>query len=120
MQSNLTVEDVMTADLMQIGTSTTVEEAQTFLLESGLKVVPVIGDLNDALGIVSLHDITPDIDPKADVTTVMAKPAITIDLKATIGEAAKVMKQEYIHHLIVTEDGSPIGMISTFDMLELI
>lgn len=43
-------------------------------------------------------------------------PIVTIDKNASCGEALELMSKNHIHHLIVTENNDPIGLISDRDV----
>lgn len=41
-------------------------------------------------------------------------------MDATAGEALRVMVANQIRHLVVTEDGEPVGVLSSRDLLALV
>ncbi|NBY19118.1 CBS domain-containing protein [bacterium] len=43
-------------------------------------------------------------------------PIVTIDKNASCGEALELMSKNHIHHLIVTENNDPIGLVSDRDV----
>ena len=45
------------------------------------------------------------------------KPALTIPANATVSEAAKVMTERRIGALVVTDAGSPVGLVSERDLV---
>ena len=51
------------------------------------------------------------------VSEIMSKPVIACDPSATVGKAQEVMAKHGIRHLPVIEKGTPVGMVSTRDLL---
>ena len=49
----------------------------------------------------------------------MSRPLVTIDSEAPAFAALRLMLEENIHHLIVTEEGKIVGVISATDLLLL-
>jgi len=59
------------------------------------------------------------LGPDTVVTQVMSRPLVTIDSDAPAFAALRLMLEENIHHLVVTEEGRIIGVISATDLLLL-
>jgi CBS domain-containing protein len=47
----------------------------------------------------------------------MSSPVDTVDADTSFGEAAKRMREEEIHRLLVVQDGQPVGVISISDFV---
>jgi len=113
----MTVGDLMSGDIVAVDGLDPVEAVREILLASGLHALPVLDEGARAIGIVTLADLFNAEDEQQPVSSVMAQPIVTIDVQASLAEAASVMKSEYLHHLIVTEGLETIGILSTFDLL---
>ena len=76
------------------------------------------------LGVVSGKDLMPfvenGVDENLTVRDVM-HPALTININASLREAADLMIQKHHHRLIVIDeddpDAFPLGVISSFDIV---
>ncbi|HUM26711.1 MAG TPA: CBS domain-containing protein, partial [Anaerolineales bacterium] len=76
------------------------------------------------LGVVSGHDllrfVKDGLGEKLTVRDVM-HPALTIDIHASLRDAANMMIQNHHHRLVVIDkddpDAFPLGAISTFDIV---
>ncbi len=110
------IGDLMTGDLVVIETSDLVGSARRLLVESGLHVLPVVDERGDAVGVVTTADLADTPDAEA-VDSVMASPLVTIDYTASVSEAAAVMRGEHLHHLVVTDEGETVGVLSSYDLL---
>jgi CBS domain-containing protein len=119
-----TVADVMSDAILVCRGKTPVASAARAMTSAGWRSVLVVDARGKILGVVSgldlLHFVKDGIDDKLIVRDVM-HPAMTIDLHASLREAADSMIQNHHHRLIVTDkedpDAFPLGVISTFDIV---
>lgn len=115
------VEDLMTGDMLTMRVSDPPERARDLMLSLGIHAIPLLDDDGAVAGIVTSHDLVDDqLDDDANLEELMSSPVVTINCEATVQEAAELMRSELIHHLIVLEDGDPVGILSTFDLLRVI
>lgn len=54
------------------------------------------------------------------VSAVMSSPLINIDVNRTIRDASKVMAEQGVRHLTVTENGKIVGVISIRDLVKMV
>jgi CBS domain-containing protein len=86
--------------------------------------VLVVDAKGKTLGVISGRDLVQfvgkDIDPQQTVRDIM-HTALTIDINASLREAADKMIQNHHHRLVVMDtddpDAFPLGVISTFDIV---
>ncbi len=111
------VADLLTGDLVALRPVDTVARAREIIVESGLHALPIL-DGQRTVGVVTLADCEDHLDHEA-LGDVASGPPVTVDVAATVAEAAELMRTEHIHHLLVTERGSgeTIGMLSSLDLL---
>jgi CBS domain-containing protein len=112
------VKDLMTSDVQTLGPLSTVADARSRMLLGAINSIPVMSDDGRVVGIVSSHDLVDDWDDDILLSEIMTLAVVTIEAEATIAEAAQIMRAELVHHLVVTEVGAPIGIVSTFDLLD--
>lgn len=113
------ISDLMTGDLIAIRPSDRAGRALDILLQSGLHALPIVDDDGAPVGIVTTADLVP-IDADLPVGERFCGPPITLDQTATVSEAAKVMRQEFVHHIIVTEGRTAVGILSSHDLLRVL
>ena len=83
----------------------------------------LVADHGDYVGIVSEADLVRKaMASGADAEQVMARsvmstPVMTIDIAQSAHEASDVMAERAIRHLVITEEGRVVGMISVRDLL---
>lgn len=119
-----TVGDVMSDAILVCRGKTPVASAARAMTSSGWRSVLVVDIKGKVLGVVSGHDllrfVKEGVDESLTVRDVM-HPALTIDINASLREAADLMIQNHYHRLVVVDkddpDAFPLGAISTFDIV---
>jgi CBS domain-containing protein len=119
-----TVADVMSDAILVCRGKTPLVSAARAMTSAGWRSVLVVNAKGKILGVVSGLDLLPyvkdGVDDKLVVRDVM-HPAITIDMHASLQEAAKLMIENHYHRLVVIDkedpEAFPLGAISTFDIV---
>lgn len=119
-----TVADVMSDSILVCRAKTPLISAARTMTQAGWRSVLVVDAKGKSLGVVSGKDLMPFVekgmDEKLTVQDVM-HPALTIDITATLREAADKMIQNHHHRLVVTDkddpDAFPLGIISSYDIV---
>ncbi|MEW6247859.1 MAG: CBS domain-containing protein [Nitrospirota bacterium] len=116
------VADYMSHDVRSIHRDATIKEAGrllqkwkvgSLLVDDGLRYIGIITDTD-----LSRKAVARGLDP--NTTTVkqcMSKSILTIEDTEPMTEAIRLMKENGIRHLPVTEDGTIIGVLSVSDLL---
>jgi CBS domain-containing protein len=119
-----TVGDVMSDAILVCRGKTPIVSAARTMTQAGWRSVLVVDAKGKVLGVVSGKDLLPfvqnGVDEKLVVRDVM-HPALTIDIHASLREAADKMIQNHHHRLIVVDNADPeafpLGIISSFDIV---
>ena len=119
-----TVGDVMSDAILVCRGKTPILSAARTMTQAGWRSVLVVDAKGKVLGVVSGSSLLPfvknGIDEKLVVRDVMHKP-LTIDIHASLREAADKMIQNHHHRLVVVDDSDPeafpLGIISSFDIV---
>ncbi len=83
----------------------------------------LVADHGDYVGIVSEADLVRKAMASGAsaeqivARSVMSTPVMTIDIAQSAHEASDVMAERGIRHLVITEEGRVVGMISVRDLL---
>ena len=78
------------------------------------------------LGIVTESNLVRDALPYSlnprdvPVSTIMNQPVITIDINRTVHDANDLMAERGVRHLVVTEHGTIVGILSARDLIRMI
>jgi CBS domain-containing protein len=86
----------------------------------GFHAVPVIDDEDRPAGIITSNDLIDAPRDDMEVGDVMRKTPPAVEQDAPIHVAARMMREQHVHHLLVMEDGEIVGILSSLDLLRVI
>lgn len=119
-----TVADVMSDAILVCREQTPITSAARTMTQARMRSVLVVNAQGKPLGVVSEHDLMKLIQngsvqgmPVSDVMHAI----LTIDMHASLREAADMMIQNHHHRLIVVDgnqpEAFPLGIVSSFDIV---
>jgi CBS domain-containing protein len=108
---------------VMIHAGASIREAAQQMSKQGVSSI-LIGDSEQMLGIVTDRDLrnrvlAAGLDPEQPVTRIMTPDPTHLDVDRPVFEAFLVMANRGIHHLPLTREGKPAGMITTRDLVTL-
>lgn len=115
----LAVKDLMTADIIIAPDSVSITEIANILTDNGIGSVVITGADGNAAGIITESDLVSKVvakgkDPaQTKAGEIMSSNLIKIAGDCSIFEARKAMTDGGVKHLIVEQEGKPIGVISS-------
>lgn len=114
---------MMQSQAMTVDMDATVEQVDAVLRLNNLSALPVIERSNGSvLGIISASDLAHFHSEKRNPTAVHAwqictyKPVVVAP-DASISDVAGLMVARDIHHVVVTENGDVVGIVSALDFV---
>jgi CBS domain-containing protein len=136
----LLVADVMSRDVVTVAPTATFHRMIGLMRRHAVSALPVVGDNGTLLGIVSEADLLPKESPPpprrrwvpegaqsaarrrraggAAAADVMSTPAISIDPRASLAAAVRLLEQHRIKRLVVLDgDHEMVGIVSRRDLL---
>ena len=140
----LTVRDVMTTTVISVHPSDPISDVAQVLVDRQISGVPVVDDHGTVLGVVSEADyllkesgaerdqvsrmrrILESADTrmarrqKLEARTVgelMTSPAMTIDPRRSVSEAARLMTSKHVNRLPVLDAGRLVGIVTRADLV---
>ena len=118
---NATVADVMTPGIISCAPETPLEEVAELMATHRVHAVAVGGIAVDHLvwGIIDSLDLVralrdPDANPFAEA--ISRPPLRAIEPGAPLAEAARLMDEGRVGHLVVVDRERPVGVISSLDI----
>lgn len=119
-----TVADVMSDAILVCRDKTPVTSAARTMTQARWRSVLVVDAKGQPLGVLSEGDLLPlvknGVGDDLTVAEVM-HTALTIDIRASLRQAADLMIQHHHHRVIVVDDKDPtafpLGMVSSFDIV---
>ena len=127
----LTVADVMTLDPVVIGADAPLEEAERLLSARHVSGLPVVDADERLVGVISRTDLLDHGSASLAfllrrrptglrVGELMTSPPITTSLGTSLGEAARLMRDNRIHRIVAIDDGGrPVGVLAASDFVAL-
>ena len=115
------VKDIMTKDVISIGTKSSVFEAAELMSSNQLGCL-VIMNGEVPIGIVTERDIVRRVVAKklsgdTKISEIMSNSLVTIDLDASLKEAARVMSSNKIRRLPVLKENRLVGIVVASDFV---
>ena len=131
------VNEIMTGSPHHITEKDTVDQARSIMYKLDVRALPVTNGDESVVGVIGLKDLGKasfrkreratrgdsggeQITAKIKVGSVMRAPPITIGETQTIVEAVSLMNDNSISTIIVTEKDRPVGIVTQYDLIELI
>lgn len=119
------VRDVMSEVVLVCRDRTLVTSAARAMTQTGWRSVIVVDPKGTPLGVVTGNDLIRyagnPVDEKLTLTDVMNRDLLTIDIDASLQQAADLMIQNHRHRVIVVDTSDPqsfpLGVISSFDIV---
>ena len=117
---NATIEDLMVKSVVTTRPHKSVGHVKDIMKTNNIQSVPVVGDEDEVLGIITASDMLEDTSDNTPVSHVMTKKVYNVPLYSDVHIAARVMRNQKIHHVVVTHENQLVGILSAFDLLKLV
>jgi CBS domain-containing protein len=129
-KTELVVGDLMTIEPIVIGPDARIEEAERMLEANEVTGLPVVDGDARLVGVISQTDLlrgSGDLHSAVRrrytglrVADLMTSPPITVDVTTPVVEAARLMRDERVHRVVVVDDADrPLGVLSSMDFVSL-
>ena len=121
---SLAVGDVPGTAALVCGEETKIREAAQKMAESKATCVFVVDGTGTAVGIVTDRDFAEKVVARAlpldqRVTLIMTKPVVAVEASERLFLALLAMVSRNIHHVLVTRQGRPAGVLTAHDLMVL-
>ncbi len=123
---NLLVQNIMTQTSLTINRNMPVCEVEGIFIANNTSGAALVDDMDELAGIITKsdmvrHEFTGN-DPTYTSAWEIATPkVITISPTAPIEEAAQIMLDGNLHHLVVIDESKKVvGMVSSFDFVKIV
>ena len=110
------VSGAMTRDLKVISSDTGIREAAKIMLENKFSSLPVVTD-GKIIGLVTKTDLVKNlIESEGEIRDFYTSQPISVSAGCTLVSARKLMLDEEIHRLLVTDNGLLTGILTERDI----
>ena len=122
------IENIMSTNLITIPPSATLAEARALMQDNRVRHIPVTED-TDLVGLITLTNVLAATDSflrdaqnrihanEIVVADVMVKDVATVDVNASLRQAALFLEKHQIGCLLVMDDGNLAGIITDTDFV---
>ncbi|MFK7864269.1 MAG: CBS domain-containing protein [Pseudohongiellaceae bacterium] len=98
-----------------------VRDAERIMINSKHDHLPVIDAQNEVFGMLSTFDLIKFLDEKGNPNAgraweICSHRLVTCDINISISGAAKMMVDNSLHHLLVKDQNTVVGLVSSWDL----
>ena len=117
---NVKIADLMAKQVITSQPHHTIDHVRKIMQRNHISAVPIVNGDDEPLGIITSSDFGRGLKGSTPVSSILQSHVYQVPAYNDISVAAKVMRKNKIHHLLVTHEGAVVGIISSFDLLQLI
>lgn len=117
---NAKIADLMSEAVVTTEPHVSVDRVRRILQRNKVSALPVVDSDGEPVGIVSATDLVPGLKAESPIRTVMTETVYTVPKYDDVSVAARIMRKHHIHRVVVTHEKQVVGVISAFDLLELV
>lgn len=117
---NAKIADLMTEKVMAATPHQTVGHVREVMQAHSVSCMPVVDPEGAPVGIVTSTDVLGAEKDGTPISHIMTEKVYTVPQYSDVSMAARIMRNHKIHHVLVTHEGTLIGIISSFDLLQLV
>ena len=115
------VNDLMSREVVTAQPHHSVDHIRGLMERHHCSAIPVVGPDGEPVGIITATDLVHDqLKGGTPISGLMSQKVFTVPRYEGPHIAARVMRNHKIHHLVVTDEGEVVGVISSYDLLELV
>lgn len=119
-RTSVKVEDLMVKQVVTVTRHQLAGKARELMSRHRIHSIPVVDAEGAPVGIVTSTDLIEGVDDSTSIGQIMTPEVQRVSQFAAPSLAAQLMRKHHIHHLVVTNDGQVSGILSTFDLLQLV
>jgi CBS domain-containing membrane protein len=118
----MSINEIMAVNLITLGPNATLDEAGSLMKEHRIRHVPIVGEDEELLGLITQRDLLAVGSAQADgngVTKIMRRKVYTVSEESDMRSAALMMQEYKIGALPVLQDKKLVGIITDSDYVAL-
>ncbi|MEZ5383568.1 MAG: CBS domain-containing protein [Microthrixaceae bacterium] len=117
---NVTLSEIMKAPVLTITRHETAGHAAEMMRTHHVSALPVVGPESAPLGMVTASDLLASHAEATPISNLMSDKPLTVPGSEGPHVAARIMRNHHIHHVMVTDGNRVVGMVSAYDLLQLV
>jgi CBS domain-containing protein len=117
---NAKVQDLMVSSVETATPDQSVGTVRATMTSKGISSIPIVNEEGEPVGIVTTTDMLDDPAEEQSVENIMSKVVYVVPQYDDVSTAARIMRNHRIHHVVVTHEKKVVGILSSFDLLQLV
>ena len=117
---NVDIDQIMRHPLVTAAPQHSAGQVRELMTEHRVSAMPVVNTDGEPIGVVTAADFLVDRAADAPVSSFMSSPVYTVARYDGPHVAARIMRNHHLHHVIVTEHKVAVGIVSAYDLLQLV
>ena len=117
---NVKIKELMAERVISAQAHHSVDHLRGLMERNRVHALPVVGPEGEPVGIVTSSDLIADLKGGTPAKHIMTQRVYCVPAYNDVHVAARVMRKHKIHHVVVTHEQQVVGIISSFDLLQLV
>ena len=117
---NIKIADVMHRSVVTTVPHKSLGHVRDIMARNHISSVPVVNSENEVVGIITTSDLAKGHDDGTPISHIMPEQVYSVPAYSDVHIAARIMRNHHIHHLVVTHEREIVGVLSSFDLLQLV
>jgi len=117
---NVDVDQIMKHPVMTAMPHQTAGHVRQVMIEHRISAMPVVNTDGEPVGMVTAADLLVDRPDGSPISGFMSTPVYSVPRYEGPHIAARIMRNHHIHHVVVTEGKTAVGILSAYDLLQLV
>jgi CBS domain-containing protein len=117
---NIKIADIMHKSVVTSVPHKSLGHIREIMANNNISSVPIVNSDNEPVGIITTSDLAKGHDDGTPVSHIMPEHVYTVPAYNDVHIAARIMRNHHIHHVVVTNENEIVGVVSSFDLLQLV
>lgn len=118
--SSTKVADLMTSRIVTANPHHTVGHLRSMMRKNRIHAIPIEDAEGGVAGIVTAKDLAANLNASTPISQIMTERVFTIPQYNGVHQAARLMRNHRVNHVVVTHEKNIVGILSSFDLLKLV
>lgn len=114
------VNDLIDRKMITADPFETKSEIEKLMDSCEVHALPVLSEDGSPIGLITSSDLQSDLPGETPASDLMSDRVYTVDVWEDAAEAARMMRDFHVHHLVATDNDEASGVLSSFDLLTLV